>query len=235
MRHRGDKPTAARNHIVLTSHGRRGRRGADNRVPLQWGAPGAQTRGPIVATQTDSDLRNAIGSHGGAYSLYRALAVTAGRLDPMHVPDYTNTHPAAAIGPHAQWADADKVVSLDPYGHLVGDAFADAIADGLDVRPTIAVTEAHLKIPRNPPGHVGRRSGGRRPNPHGDGRRTRHQGRHRPGLAPARHRPPVRRRREPVAPASVRTYRRHVPGTGHPPRHRGFHSADRRPKCLHRR
>ena len=47
--------------------------------------------------------RNVIGSHGGSYALYRALAVSSGALDPIRRPDLTNTHPAATIGPFPQW------------------------------------------------------------------------------------------------------------------------------------
>jgi GTP cyclohydrolase II len=38
-------------------------------------------------------------------------------------------------------------VSLDPWGHRVAEDFRDDIAEGLDVRPTIAVTKARLTIP----------------------------------------------------------------------------------------
>ena len=62
-------------------------------------------------------------------------------------PDLTNTAPATLIGPHPQWADPSRIVSLDPYGHLVGEAFADLLADGIDIRPTIAVTKARLTVP----------------------------------------------------------------------------------------
>jgi hypothetical protein len=33
-------------------------------------------------------------------------------------PDFTNTEPASNIGPFPQWADKEKIVSLDPLGHL---------------------------------------------------------------------------------------------------------------------
>ena len=41
----------------------------------------------------------------------------------------------------------EKIVSLDPWGHLVGDVFRDHLARGYDVRPTIAVTRAHIDMP----------------------------------------------------------------------------------------
>ena len=132
------------NHIILTSHKRPG---ANRIAPLVWGAATAKARGPLIATLTHTDQRNVIGSHGGAYSLYRALAVSSGRLDPFHVPDLANTHPAAAIGPHPAWADPDRIVALDPYGHLVSEVFAEQLAEGMDIRPTIAVTQARLRIP----------------------------------------------------------------------------------------
>ncbi len=79
--------------------------------------------------------------------MYRALAVAAGTLDPVHKPDLTDTAPTERIGPFPQWGDADRIVSLDPYGHLVSEAFARELADGWDIRPTIAVTKARVNMP----------------------------------------------------------------------------------------
>ncbi len=70
-----------------------------------------------------------------------------GRWHPDHRPDLTDTAPVAVIGPWPQWADPKKIVSLDPYGHLVGEVFAEQIRAGIDVRPTIAVTGAHINLP----------------------------------------------------------------------------------------
>ena len=136
--------TRAAKHIVLTSHPG-GRKQAP--APLSWGAPTAGERGPVVGTLGDESPRNAIGTHSGQYAVYRALAVAAGSLDPVHVPDLTNTSPAHAIGPHPQWADPAKIVSIDPYGHLVAEAFAGRLAEGWDIRPTIAVTKARINLP----------------------------------------------------------------------------------------
>ncbi len=129
-------------HIVLTSHPT----GHQNPVPIRWGAASAAARGPVVGTLGSAGRRNAIGAHSGSYALYRALAVAAGSLSPLHRPDLTNTSPAETIGPHAQWADPDKIVSIDPWGHLVSEQFAGEIEAGLDIRPTIAVTKARLTI-----------------------------------------------------------------------------------------
>jgi GTP cyclohydrolase II len=116
-------------------------------VPLHWGAADPTERGPVIATLHDPELRNVIGTHAGAYALYRALAVAAGRLAPGHRPDLTDTAPAASIGPFPQWGDPERIVSLDPWGHMAGEMFADRIAAGWDIRPTIAVTRAHINMP----------------------------------------------------------------------------------------
>jgi hypothetical protein len=136
-------PRRSSDHIVLSSHPQK--RGPFHEI--RWGAPTAAERGPIIASLTDLAQRNAIGTHGGAYAVYRALAVAAGTLQPDHRPDLTNTAPAEMIGPHAQWADPDRIVSLDPWGHVVSSVFAEQIAAGADIRPTIAVTKAHINMP----------------------------------------------------------------------------------------
>jgi len=129
-------------HVILTSHPTGGR------VPpsIVWGAPSAAERGPVIASPRDG-RRNVIGVHAGAYSVYRALAIAAGKLSPIHVPDLTNTAPAETIGPYPQWALSEKIVSLDPWGHLVAEVFANQLTEGWDIRPTIAITRAHIHMP----------------------------------------------------------------------------------------
>jgi len=130
-------------HIVLTSHARLDKPAE----AIHWGAPTAAERGPVIATLTNPAHRNVIGTHSGAYAIYRALAIAAGNLQRDHRADLTDTAPAEPIGPHPQWSDPDKIVSLDPWGHMVSTAFADRIAAGVDIRPTIAVTRAHINMP----------------------------------------------------------------------------------------
>jgi len=131
-------------HIRLTSHpGNAGQA----KIPLNWGAANAADRGPVVASPAEPRHRNAIGSYSGAYAIYRALAVATGALAFDHRPDLTDTAPATLLAPQPQWADADKIVSLDPYGHLVGEVFAEQIRAGVDARPTIAITRARINLP----------------------------------------------------------------------------------------
>ena len=130
-------------HIVLTSHARRDKPAE----PIHWGAATAAERGPVIASLTNPAQRNVIGTHSGAYAVYRALAVASGKLQRDHRADLTDTSPADAIGPHPQWSDPDKIVSMDPWGHLVSSAFGDRIAAGIDIRPSIAITRAHINMP----------------------------------------------------------------------------------------
>ena len=132
-------------HIRLTSHPEPGSGAA--RFPIRWGAETAQARGPVVATVTRPADRNVIGAHGGPYGLYRALAISAGAMNPLVRPDLTNTAPAEAIGPFPQWSEPGKIVSLDPWGHVPQQVFAREIAEGVDIRPSIAVTKARLNLP----------------------------------------------------------------------------------------
>ena len=85
-------------------------------------------------------------SSGGSYSIYYALAVASKELNIDHRcvqlgswamngvrelktarPDFTNTEPAARIGPFPQWGSRDKIVAMDPYGHLAPWIFKDTI------------------------------------------------------------------------------------------------------------
>ncbi|MEL6264341.1 MAG: GTP cyclohydrolase II [Pseudomonadota bacterium] len=130
-------------HIVLTSHPPTGSR----RPPaIDWGAAGAQGRGPVIGGLSGA-ARNVIGAHSGGYGVYRALAIASGKLDPVHRPDLSDTRPSTDIGPFPQWEGAERIVSLDPYGHIVADVFAREIADGVPIQPTIAITRARIALP----------------------------------------------------------------------------------------
>jgi hypothetical protein len=135
---------APSSHIRLTSHPGQGPGGAP---ALHWGAATAQARGPVVGTTVDRSQRNVIGTHSGSYGVYRALAVAAGNLTRGHRADLTDTAPTDLVGPYAQWGDARKIVSIDPWGASVQSVFAEQLAQGYDIRPTIAVTKAHIHVP----------------------------------------------------------------------------------------
>ena len=130
-------------HIVLTSHSRPG---SNYFSPISWGAESALQRGPLIGSLSNPMHRNVIGTHSGSYSVYRAVSVAAGRLDPSHVPDLTDTSPVADIGPHRQWYDPNKIVSFDPWGHMVESEFKELIKEGFDIRPTIGITQSRLKL-----------------------------------------------------------------------------------------
>ena len=131
-------------HIRLNTHPSQGGQAAP---PVIWGARDPKIRGPVVGTVGDPAKRNVIGVHSGSYGIYRALAIAAQELKADHRPDFTNTSPAEPIGPFESWFDPKKIVSLDPWGHMIADVFADKLATGWDIRPTIAVTKAHVNMP----------------------------------------------------------------------------------------
>ncbi len=132
-------------HIRLTSHPEPNT--GVVRHPVRWSAGTVAERGPLIGSTTNPADRNVIGTHGGAYSVYRALAISARALNPLQRPDLHNTHPTAEIGPHPQWTTPGKIVSLDPWGHRAAQDFSRLIAEGVDIRPSIAITKARLNMP----------------------------------------------------------------------------------------
>ncbi len=135
---------ASASHIRLTSHPGQG---VVSAPPIRWGAADPQVRGPVVGTTTNRSHRNVVGTHSGSYGIYRALAVAAGSLLRGHRADLTNTAPSDPFGPYPQWGDAAKIVSIDPWGASVQQVYAEQLALGCDIRPTIAVTQAHIHLP----------------------------------------------------------------------------------------
>ena len=116
-------------------------------VPVSWGHPNPAVRGPIICTVRHSNQRNAIGAHSGSYCIYTGLAVAAGKLNPEYVPNLKLTSPVIKIGPHKGWSDPRKVAVMDPFGHLTTECFGGWLDRGWDIRPTIAVTKAHIDLP----------------------------------------------------------------------------------------
>src|SRR6202000_2539513 len=107
-------------HIRITSHPAPG---AKLNFPIRWGAASARERGPVIGPVSGTPDRNVIGSHGGSYSVYRALAVSSGALDPIRRPDLTNTFPAAKGGPFPPLREPKWILALDPWGHQVAENF----------------------------------------------------------------------------------------------------------------
>jgi len=131
-------------HVILASHTNLKYKES---LPINWGAKNPLERGPIVASLTNMKARNAIGTHSGSYSVYRALSVANGKYSTAHKPDLQNTQSPVPLGPYPQWFDATKMVSIDPWGLDPQIHFKSLYDQGLDIRPTIAVTQAHLQIP----------------------------------------------------------------------------------------
>ncbi len=139
-----EEKTKKLKHITLTTHASQL---SVEPIPVKWGAKTPLERGPLIASMSDPKSRNCIGTHSGSYSVYTALAVAAGALDPSHKPDLTNTAPAIQVGPYDQWTNDKRIVSMDPYGHDPAVYYKSFLDDGFDVRPTIAVTKAHINMP----------------------------------------------------------------------------------------
>ena len=131
-------------YISLTTH--EGHFGS-NPIAMDWGNPDPMKRGPVIATVKHGGQRNAIGAHGGGYCVYTALAVAAGELNPGHIPNLKTTQPTDEFGPFKTWKDPKALVTIDPWGHMVTSCFEPYFNKGYDIRPTIAVTKAHIDFP----------------------------------------------------------------------------------------
>ncbi|KAG8467735.1 hypothetical protein KFE25_006787 [Diacronema lutheri] len=130
-------------HIVLVSHPRLY---SAEPLPLRWGASTSELRGPVVATLTKPQFRNAIGVHSGATAVHRATAVAKGLLPAGRPLELASTQPMVRIGPHPAWMHPERIVSIDPWGANVLDAFPLAAERGVDLQPSIAIARADLAI-----------------------------------------------------------------------------------------
>lgn len=136
-------------HLILATHTNLRYKES---LPIHWGEKDPMKRGAVVASVTNLRQRNAIGSHSGSYTVYRALSVAAGQFESQHRPDLHNTDSPVKLGPYDSWfssgrASGDQIVALDPWGLDPQNHFGELFKRGYDIRPTIAVTQARLQIP----------------------------------------------------------------------------------------
>ncbi|CDR44002.1 CYFA0S13e01376g1_1 [Cyberlindnera fabianii] len=118
-------------------------------IPMKWGHSDPSVRGPVVCSRYKDGLtkHNAIGANAGSYCIYHALAVGSKQLNPNYDADYTNAEPAFEIKEQPQWGDIKKIVSMDPFGHLVPWLFADVgKSENVEIKPTISITKAHMQL-----------------------------------------------------------------------------------------
>ena len=141
---RKTKSSFSGDHIILTSHLEQMK---TNPVELKWGSKSPKERGPVLASRQTGALRNAIGSHSGSYTIYRPYRRPQDIIQRTIVRDLENTSPTTNIGPFDSWRDPKKMVSIDPWGGNINEYFGKELSEGKDIRPTIAVTQAHLTIP----------------------------------------------------------------------------------------
>lgn len=139
-----DKKRSTVDHIRLTSHAIEMPFKAP---PVNWFATTPAERGPVIGTISDKQQRNCIGSHSGSYTVYRALSIASGKFPPTHRPDLKNTQPTNMVSPQEAWFEPGKIISLDPWGANIVDAFGDYLERGYNIQPSIAITQAYLKLP----------------------------------------------------------------------------------------
>lgn len=130
-------------HVVLSSHSRQ----SEPDISISWGEKDPLKRGPVVGTIANKSDRNVIGTHGGSYTVYRALSIASGNFPSDHRPDLDNTEPTVIIDPQPSWFEKGRIVSLDPWGAHVNLVYRNFLDQGISIQPTIAITQAHLTLP----------------------------------------------------------------------------------------
>ena len=131
-------------HVVLTSHSNQVFKES---IPIHWAEKDPKKRGPVIATISEKENRNAIGSHSGSYTVYRALSIASGAFPQDHKPDLENTEVTTKFGPYDSWYEPDRIVSMDPWGANIKEYFGEFLDKGYNIHPTVAVTQARLHIP----------------------------------------------------------------------------------------
>ncbi|QPG76498.1 Putative GTP cyclohydrolase [Brettanomyces nanus] len=119
-------------------------------IKTDWYNADPKKRGPVVPSKFKNGLgkHNAIGAHGGPYSIYHALSIGTRQLDSNHIADYTSGFPSFDFPQVPEWSEPGKIVSLDPFGHMTPWLYNSiGKKEGVEVRPSMAITKAVLSIP----------------------------------------------------------------------------------------
>ena len=139
------------------------------------------------------------------------------------------------LGPHPQWSEAGKIVSLDPWGHRVAKDFRRPYRRRHRYKADDRDHQSAADAARDPARNRRRAPRGRRRDRPRGGRHLGHQDRDRPGLVAARRRRTVRGGGGRPQALPLRADRRHVSRARHPARSVGVPAADRRDDALHLR
>lgn len=77
----------------------------------------------------------------------RLITICLHPITLQHRPNFDHTEPVINVPQQPQWSDPTKIVSFDPFGHMTTQFYKKEIEQGLDIRPTIAITRAHMLVP----------------------------------------------------------------------------------------
>ncbi|RDA90367.1 hypothetical protein CP533_2932 [Ophiocordyceps camponoti-saundersi (nom. inval.)] len=105
-------------------------------IPLDWGNPNPEKRGPVVVSRSPSTIRRRNAADPTQFTTLSLLLVK----------NWTLTI-AVQLGPFNQWGQREKIVAMDPWGHLVPWTFQGIMErENIDLRPTVAITRAHMRL-----------------------------------------------------------------------------------------
>jgi hypothetical protein len=113
--------------------------------PIRWGHADPRERGPIIGSTSTRSQRNVIGTHSGSYASSRSPSRRA--LLRGHKPDLTNTMPTDPLGPFRRGATPTRSCRWIPLARWSPMYSATPLRRAHDIRPTIAMTEAHIDMP----------------------------------------------------------------------------------------
>ena len=176
-----------------------------------------------TATSATSSARTAAATASTARSRSRRASLTRG-----HRADLTNTSPTDSVGPYPQWAQGDRIVSMDPCGAVVADVSRRSSPTATTSARRSRSPRRTSTCPRCASAIAAGPARGRRPHPARQRLGDRHQGGDRAGVVAARRRGALQVQRDRPAPRAVRGDGRHVPRARHARRPRGVPAADRR-------
>ena len=85
--------------------------------------------------------------HSFGFLLCLSSASSCQRRTPSGSPPRFYQHISGGHRRQPESGDRNLIVSLDPFGGLVSEIYTSFFQQGYDIRPTIAVTKAHINMP----------------------------------------------------------------------------------------
>lgn len=127
-------------------------------IPINWGAPTAAERGPIIIRDGAGFQRNVIGAWAWPYAIFHAIAEAKGEITPRFRPDFSRSAFMPLPRPLSEADSAEKEgtgvfdptkpIEHDAFGYRPHLSFRAIFDNGAQIKQTVTAAPDEIRIER---------------------------------------------------------------------------------------